>query len=215
MDTAIQNSNKPQTDKIAKLIKKLCPFLHDFEFKKFYKDDKTGMNLWVYVKSFPEYTYKIIFGEKKDQWQIKSFVYWKTESQSPTTNTGKDFDFRVGPSHDFMTLIKGFHKIIENNPVIGTHLYEDDFDKNKTEMAFPLLKKLKEVGENLLSIENKHLKQLQNLYKNIKNIPENKLRDYIRIKYKEEADKDDLLFKLQRLHMLDFYGGMKTMGHFK
>lgn len=199
-----------KANKVGKLILRYASFLDGFSYDKF--EEKNGMNLWVFTHKFPDYTFRIIFGEKNDKWKSKIFVYWKQKTSSPTLGAGKDFEYKIGPYDNFQDLISNMTKTLENNPIMGKHLYDDDFELNMDKEAVPLLKKLKQSGEKLMSINDVYFDDLKRIYKNIKNVPENKLVDYCRIHNEKEADKQDFLLDLQKVNKLDFYDGMRRMG---
>lgn len=201
-----------QTIKIANLLKKTAPFLKDFLFNRFV--EKNGMNLWVFTHKFPDYTFRIIFGEKNNQWRVKIFVYWKNKTHEPTLGAGKDFEFQIGPFSNVLDAIKEVDKKLQNNPIMGHHLYHDDFELNMDKEALPLLQMLKSSSEKLSSIGDVYFDDLKKIYNAIKNVPEDKLLNYCTINNPKEADKQDFLLDLQKIHKLDFYHTMKGMGHF-
>lgn len=200
-----------QSKKIGKLIKRFSPFLKKFHFDGF--KEKKGMNLWPFTLKFPDYTFRIIFGEKNDKWKAKIFVYWKSKTDVPTLGAGKDFEYIIGPYSNVIELIKSIEKKLENNPIMGEHLYNDDSELNMDMESMSLLKKLKEYGPKLDLIKDVYFDDLKKIYKHIKNLPENKLLDYCRIKNKREADKQDFLLDLQKVNKIDFYLAMGDMGH--
>ena len=200
-----------QSKKVGKLIKRFSPFLKKFHYDGF-KDNK-GMNLWTFTLKFPDYTFRIVFGEKNDKWKAKIFVYWKAKTSDMTLGAGKDFEYIIGPYHNILELIKFIGRKLENNPIMGEHLYNDDSELNMDTEAMPLLRKLKEYGPKLALVKNDHFDDLKKIHKHIKNLPEDKLLDYCRIKNKKEADKQDFLLDLQKINKIDFYLAMSHMGH--
>lgn len=200
-----------QSKKVSKLIKRFSPFLKKFHYDGF-RENK-GMNLWTFTLKFPDYTFRIIFGEKNDKWKAKIFVYWKAVTSTPTLGAGKDFEHIIGPYNNILELIKSIGKKLENNPIMGEHLYNDDSKLNMDAEAMPLLKKLKKYGKKLESINDVHFNDLKRIYKHIKNLPEDKLLDYCRIKNQDEADKQGFLLDLQKVNKIDFYLAMGNMGH--
>ena len=171
------------------------------------------MNLWTFTLKFPDYTFRIIFGEKNDKWKAKIFVYWKVVTSTPTLGAGKDFEYIIGPFDNVFGLIKSISKKLENNPIMGEHLYDDDSKLNMDKEALHLLRKLKEHGQKLNSIKDVHFDDLKKIYKHIKNLPEDKILDYCRIKNQKEAEKQDFLLDLQKVNKIDFYLAMGNMGH--
>lgn len=208
--TDVENlTNK--ANKIGNLILRHAPFLDGFSYDRF--EEKGGMNLWVFTRKFTDYTFRIIFGEKNDRWKSKIFVYWKQKTNSPTLGAGKDFEYKIGPFNNLDELVTSMNKTLKNNPIMGQHLYDDDFELNMDKEALPLLKKLKQSGEKLMAINDGYFDDLKKIYKKVKNIPEDKLVHYCSITNKKEADKQDFLLDLQKIHKLDFYDGMRSMGH--
>jgi len=200
-----------QTSKIAELIIKHSPFLEGFIFNRFL--EKNGMNLWIFTHKFPDYTFRVIFAEKNDTWRVKIFVYWKEKTNNLTLGAGKDFEYQAGPYNNISDAITDVQKKLNNNPIMGKHLYDDDFELNMDREAIHLMKQLKQYGQQLFSIKDPYFDDLKKIYNNIKNLPEDKFVDFCNIKNKKEADKQDFLLDLQKLHKVDYYMAMKNMGH--
>ena len=200
-----------QSEKVAKIIKKFSPFLKDFSYTEF--SEKNGMNKWGFSHKFPDYIFRIIIAEKNDKWYIKIFVYWKNQSKEITMGAGKDFDYQLGPFNNFSDLVIDVERKIQNNPIMGHKLYDDDFELNMDKEAIPLLIKLKKSEDKLFSIDNSFFDDLKKTFKEIKNIPDDKLLNYCKIHKEAEADKQDFLLDLQKLHKLDYYIEMKKLGH--
>jgi hypothetical protein len=196
---------------IAKIIKRFSSFLKDFVYTGFH--EKKGMNHWHFVREFPDYTFKIFFAEKNDKWMAKIFVYWKKSTKDMTAGAGKDFEYKMGPHKNFSDLIVDIKRKTENNPIMGQKLYDDDYEFNMDKEALPLIIKLKKHKDKLFSIDNDFFNDLKDIYSKIKNIPEDKLLDYCRIHNAKEADKQDFLLDLQKVHKIDYYAEMKKLGH--
>ena len=198
---------------IAKIIKKYSSFLKDFSYDGFY--EKQGTNYWRFSYKFPEYIFKITFAEKDEKWKAKVFVYWKKMTKDMTSGAGKDFEFKFGPYNQFSDLVVDIKRKIENNPVMGHQLFDDDFQFNMDKEAIPLMKALKKSKDKLFSVENEFFDDLKKIYNIIKNIPENKWLSYCKMYNKTDADKQDFLLDLQKLNKLDYYIEMKKLGHLK
>ncbi len=130
-----------------------------------------------------------------------------------TMAAGKDFDYRFKYHSSFSELILDMNRKIINNPIMGNQLYHDDFEFNMDKEAIPLILKLKDSKEKLCSIDNDFFDDLKKIYNIVKNIPNEKLLDYCRIHNKSEADKQDFILDLQKIHKLDYYIEMKKIGH--
>lgn len=200
-----------QSKRVGKLIKRFSPFLKDFKFDGF-RENK-GMNLWTFTLKFPNYTFRIIFGEKDNNWKAKIFTYWKKPSKTPTSGAGKDFDYTIGPNSNILELIQSVRKKIENNPIIGKAIYGDDADLNIDNESLVYLRKLKKIGPKLELFKSDYYYDLKKIYKQIKNLPDDKLLDYCRIKNQKTADKQDFLLDIQKVNKIDFYLDMANMGH--
>jgi len=213
----IDKFTKTQAEKVAKTIKRLSPFLKDFLYTGFF--EKNGLNQWTFShkfqNKFPNYTFKIIFAEKNDKWRAKIFVYWKKQTKNLTSGAGKDFDYILGPYNFFSELLKDIELRIKNNPIMNHQLYDDDFEFNMDKESIPLLINLKKSKDKLFSVKNDFFNDLKQIYKKIKNIPEDKLLDYCRIHNPSEDDKSGFIFTLQKLHKLDYFSDMKKMGQLK
>lgn len=197
-----------QAEKISKIIKKDASFLKDFKYEGF--SQKNKMNLWKFMHEYPDYKYRIIFGEKDDKWKVKIFVYWRNETKNPTITIGKDYDYETQFYNSFSTLIDHLDKRLKSNPIMGTHLYNDDNEENMVSQAVPMLIELKKKGDILMKIKNPQMKDLQKIYKEIKNIPDSKLLQYCKVKFQKEYEKQDLLFDLQKLSQIDYYYTIQT-----
>jgi hypothetical protein len=208
---SVDNFTQEKAKTIAKIIKRFSSFLKDFSYTGFH--EKSGMNHWHFSHKFPQYTFKIIFAEKGGKWMVKIFVYWKKATKDMTAGAGKDFDYKIGPNDSFSDLIVDIKRKIENNPIMGHKLYEDDFEFNMDLEAIPLITKLKQHKDKLFSIKNPFFNDLKGIYNKIKHIPEDKLLDYCRIHNNSEADKQDFLLDLQKVDKLDYYSEMKKLGH--
>lgn len=209
----IDSFAQEKANSLAKIIKKYSSFLKDFSYTGFF--EKKGTNYWHFSLKYPDYTFKIIFAEKDEKWKAKIFVYWKKSTKELTSGAGKDFDYTIGPHKFFSNLIIDMKRKIENNPIMGYQLYDDDFEFNMDKEAFPLMIFLKKSKDKLFSIENVFFDDLKKIYKKIKNIPNDKLLDFCRIHNKTEADKQDFLLDLQKLNKLEYYLEMKKIGHIK
>lgn len=209
----IDSFTEKKAKKVADIIKKFSSFLKDFSYYGFY--EKSEKNHWKFICKFPEYIFKILFVENNDEWCAKLFVYWKKETKDMTSGAGKDFEYKIGPHKNFSNLIIDIRRKIENNPLIGSKLYDDNSKINMDREAIPLLLKLKKEKEKLFSVNHEYFNDLKNIYNKIKNIPEEKLLNYCRIHNVEEADKQDFLLDLQKLNKIDYYIEMKKMGHIK
>lgn len=196
---------------IAKIIKRYSSFLKDYSYVGF--REKNGAYMWRFMHKFPEYIFKIIISEKNDKWSVKLFAYWKVESNRSTMGAGKDFELKIGPFQSFSDLVIDVNRRLENNPIMGHMLYDDDYEANLDKEAIPLLIKLKETGAKLDSVKDNFFDDLRDIYHKIKHVPNDKLEDYCRIKNSKEADKQDFLLDLQKLHRLDYYESMKNIGH--
>lgn len=207
----IDKFTNKKAQNIANIIKKFSSFLKDFSYVGFSQVKDT--NFWHFSHKFPEYTFKITFAEKNEKWKAKIFVYWKKRTKDMTAGAGKDFEFKFGPYNLFSELIIDMKRKIENNPIMGQQLYDDDYQFNMDKEAIPLMIALKKSKDKLFSVENDFFDDLKKIYNKIKNIPEDKWLDYCRIKNKSEADKQDFLLDLQKLHKLDYYVEMKNLKH--
>lgn len=207
MEDFTQNKAK----RIASIIKKFSPFLEDFSYNGF--SEKNSVHKWIFTCKFPQYIFRIFFVEKNGKWCSKIFVYWKKTSKDMTMAAGKDFDYRFKYHSSFSELILDMNRKIINNPIMGNQLYHDDFEFNMDKEAIPLILKLKDSKEKLFSIDNDFFDDLKKIYNIVKNIPNEKLLDYCRIHNKSEADKQDFILDLQKIHKLDYYIEMKKIGH--
>lgn len=201
-----------QAKKVALTIKRFAPFLNDFEYIGFVEKNK--MNQWKFYYKFPDYIFRIIFAEKNNEWSVKIFVYWKKTTKDMTAGAGKDFDFKIGPVKSFSELIIDVDRKIKNNPVMGHHLYDDDYQLNMDKEAVPLMLKLKKSKDRLFSMRNVFFSDLKQIYKKIKNVPDDKLLHYCKIHNKSVSDKQDFLFDLQKLNKIDYYSEMQKLKHF-
>ena len=207
----IDNFTDTQSKRVANAIKRFSPFLKDFEYIGFI--EKNGMNQWKFSRKYPDYVFKLIFAEKNDKWSAKIFVYWKNSTKEMTAGAGKDFEQKIGPHKNFSDLIKDIDKKINNNPIMGHHLYDDDFELNMDKEATPLILLLKQSREKLFSINNNFFDDLKKIYRKVKNIPDEKILNYCKIHNPTEADKQDFLLDLQKIHKLDYYTEMQKLKH--
>lgn len=213
----IDNITDTQAKKVAKIITRFVPALSNFSYNGFH--EKKGMNLWSFSHKFqtksPNYTFKIIFAEKNDIWRAKIFVYWKKITKELTLGAGKDFEYTIGPCKSFSDLRDEIELKIKNNPIMNHKVYDDDFDFNMDKESIPLIDELKKSKDKLFTLKDKFFDDLKELYKKIKNIPEDKLLDYCRIHNPSEDDKGGFIFTLQKLHQIDYYSQMQKMKHIK
>lgn len=207
----VDNFIDTQAKKIATIIKQYSPFLKDLLYVGF--SENHGMKQWGFSHKFPDYIFKIIFAEKNNKWSAKIFVYWKTPTKEITSGAGKDFDYKLGPFNSFSDLVIDIERKVKNNPIMGHQIYDDDFELNMDKEALPLLILLKKSRAKLFSVDNSFFDDLKKTYRKIKNIPDDKLLDYCRIHNDSEADKQDFLLDLQKVHKLDYYTEMKKIGH--
>ncbi len=210
---SLNNFTETKANNIAKIIKRFCSFLKDFSYTGF--SENNGMIQWGFSHKFPDYIFKIIFAEKNDNWSAKIFVYWKKETKEITMGVGKDFDYKIGPFNSFSDLIIDVKRKIENNPIMGYQLYDDDYQLNLDKESLPLMILLKNSGKELFSIKDSFFDDLKKTYKKIKDIPDEKLLHYCEIHNESEADKQDFLLDLQKIHKLDYYFEMIKLGHTK
>lgn len=172
------------------------------------------MNIWSYVYEYPDYTFRLFVAEKNSRWKAKAEVFWKKRTKELTNGAGKDFEIEMGPFRSFLLLIGAMERKFKNNPLMGSHLFHDDFLLNMDLEAVELLKKLKQTGSRLSKVTDSYFDDLKKIYKSLKNMPESSLLSYAKVKYPREEDKQDLILDLQKLERLDYFTAMLSMNHF-
>ena len=205
------NSIQNKADNIGNLIKTSIPFLKDFVYNGF--QDKNDLNIWFFVKKFPDYKFNVFFAEKNEKWKAKLIVHWKKHTNHHTSGAGKDFHIEIGPHKNFENIITDIERKFTNNPIMGSNVYEDDYLLNMDTEAVPLMKKLKNIGQELFKIKDPYFDDLKQIYIDIEKMSEDRFLAYCRTKHKTDMQKQDFLLDLQKMDKLNFYHDMLNLRH--
>ena len=196
---------------IAKKIKKELLYVKELKFKTF--KEINGDKIWFFTGNIVSYKIKFyIINDSKNLWKAKILVYWKKASPGLTSAEGKDTEKNFGPFRNVEELILTLNRQLHNNPLLGTHIYHDDWNQNMDDQAVDLLKKLKEIGEKIENSKHNNFEYLRNVHKDIKHLSDSDLDSYVKKIAKEEGDKQVFILHLQKMHKLDFYEAMHALG---
>lgn len=205
-------SSQNKADSIGNIIKNKTPFLNKFKYHGY--QDKNGMNIWTYGMVYTDYKFYVFIAEKNGRWKAKLDVYWKKHSTDLTNGAGKDFILEIGPYPNFEQLISQIELKTKNNPIMGKHVFADDYLYNMDLEAVPLMKNLKEKGHELKNVDDPYFDDIKKIYKDIQNLKEKSFLTYCKIHNPLAEDKQDFILDLQKLEKLDYYTAMFNMNHF-
>ena len=197
---------------IGIFIKNHVPFLEKFVFRGF--QEKNGLNIWTYTSNYISYKFHVFIAEKNEKWKCKMVVYWKEQTPEPTSGAGKDFEFEIGPFNSFEELSSVLEKRMLNNPIMGNHIYNDDYLNKMDLEAVRLMKLLQKSGNKLAGIKDSFFDDVKKIYQDIKGMSEKSLISYCRVKFTRETEKQDFILDLQKLEKVDFYVAMHNMNRF-
>lgn len=193
-------------------LKNKIDYLKNFPLLDFINKD--GKRIWFYGRKIDSYKLKFYVINQHNQWSAKLVVIWKKETKFTTANAGKDAEKKFGQFNTIEELAKDINLKLNNNPLFSPTIYHDDWELNMDKEAIVLLKRLKEIGEQMSSIKDKHFTDIKKIYNDIKNFNDDKeFLKYCQEIAPEEGEKQVLIYHLQKMHNIGFYNGMNVMRH--
>jgi hypothetical protein len=220
LQESYDSNNVLKNNQLGDKLKMDINFLNKgFNFDKF--ESNNNFNKWIFTFISKGDTYKNIFSviNKNDIWFCKNEVYWLKEEDKITPNAGKDNELEFGPFNSYKEMVEEIDRKLNNNPILSTNNFEDDYVNGLNDEIVDLLKELQLKANNLYTSNNNKIDskgsfdELLIIYNEIKDLKEEELKDFANNKWPNEEDKMTAILNLQNSKKDEFYKGMKQMGH--
>jgi hypothetical protein len=220
LQESYDSNNVLKNNQLGDKLKMDINFLNKgFNFDKF--ESNNNFNKWIFTFTSKGDTYKNIFSviNKNDIWFCKNEVYWLKEEDKITPNAGKDNELEFGPFNSYKEMVEEIDRKLNNNPILSTNNFEDDYVNGLNDEIVDLLKELQLKANNLYTFNNNKIDskgsfdELLIIYNEIKDLKEEELKDFANNKWPNEEDKMTAILNLQNSKKDEFYKGMRQMGH--
>ena len=206
------NSLVSNTKETAKKLRQEVVYLKELPFKSF--TEKNGKEIWFFANNIVSYKIKFyVVKDSSEQWTAKLLVFWIKETRMPTSDAGKEIEKDFGPFESIDDLIIELNRKLENNLFLATDMYKDDCKENMNNEIILLLKRLKTLEKEIGEIKHGYFDELRMIHKDIKNLSDDKLREYSNEQAEEEVDKQFLILTLEKMNRLGYYADMAKMMH--
>lgn len=190
---------------------------HDISFIKDFapvgKKVINGVQKWKFTHNSGDDGYMsdvIITQYPNDTWSMKLEVFWRVKTKENTSGAGKDFTRVFGPFTSYEIMCEELKRILHNNPMMGSGIYQDNHERSMDKEMVQLLVRLKEKIGEIKELDSPVFKGLIQMYEVIKNIPDEKGL----MKFADDIapgwlKKQTFIFNLQLLDKIPFYQQLK------